>query len=80
METVTPNDNEPKTDAWYEAEVDRILLELQRIQAQTDHAEEQRKWEAHRTNFNAKMAHLDMILDAIAANRHSNYPISDNYL
>ena len=80
METITPNDNEPKSDAWYEAEVDRMLLELQRMQEQTDPAEEQRRSEAHRINFDANMAEINRTLNAIATDRYSSYPDSNNHL
>ena len=80
METTTPDDNEPKTDAWYEAEVDRMLLELNRMLAQTDHAEERRKSEACRAEFDATMAAFNKIMDATAADRRLSYPNSDNHL
>ncbi len=74
METTTPDDNEPKTDAWYEAEVDRMLLQLQRMQAETDPAEDRRRSEAHRAAFDANMAEINKTLDAIAADRRLSYP------
>ncbi len=79
METITPGDNEPKSDAWYEAEVDRTLLELQRMQAEMDPAEDRRRAEAHRIKFDAGMAEINKTLNAIAADRRLNYPGSDNY-
>jgi len=74
METTIPDDNEPKTDAWYEAEVDRMLLQLQRMQAETDPAEDRRRSEAHRAEFDAAMAEINKTLDAIAADRRLSYP------
>jgi hypothetical protein len=73
METTALADDEPKTDAWYEAEVDRMLLELQRMQAQTDPAEERRRSEAHRAEFDATMAEINKTLNAIAAERRLSY-------
>ena len=74
MEIITPNNNEPKSEAWYEAEVGRMLLELQRMQAQTDPVEERRRSEAHHAEFNAAMAEINKTLDAIAADRRMSYP------
>ena len=74
METITSIADEPKTDAWYEAEVDRMLLELQRMQAERDPAEDQRRSEAHRAAFDASMAEINKTLNAIAADRRMSYP------
>ena len=81
METITPDDNEPKSDAWYEAEVDRMLLELQRIQAGMDPAEDRRRSEAHRIEFDANMAEINKTLDAITADRRLSYqtPVKGQY-
>ena len=67
MDTTNPVEDEPKSDAWYEAEVDRMLLQLKQMQEQRDPAEEQRRSEAHRAEFDAAMAETNKILDAIAA-------------
>lgn len=74
METTTPDDNEPKSEAWYEAEVDRMLLQPKRMQKQTDPVEERRRSEAHRAEFDATMAEINKTLDAIAADRRMSYP------
>ena len=76
METTIPDDNEPKTDAWYEAEVDRMLLELQRMLDEMNDPEERRKSETHRIWFDAKMAEINKTLDAVAADRRMSYPSS----
>ncbi len=80
METIVPDDNEPKSDAWYEAEVDRMLLELQRMQAEMDPAEDRRSSESHRVAFDAAMTEFNKTLDAIAADRRLSYTDTDNYL
>ena len=75
METTIPIEieDEPKTDAWYEAEVDRMLLELKQIRAKTDPVEERRRPEAHRAEFDAAMAEINKTLDAVAADRRLSY-------
>ncbi len=80
METIIPDDNEPRTDAWYEAEVDRMLLVLQRMQAEMDPAEDWRRSEAHRAEFDAAMAEFNKTMDAIAADRRMRCADSDNHL
>lgn len=80
METTTPGDNEPKSDAWYEAEVDRMLLVLQRMQAEMNPAEDRRRSEAHRAEFDAAMAEFNKTMDAIATDRRLSHPDLDNHL
>ena len=74
MDITNTVEDEPKSDAWYEAEVDRMLLQLERMQEQRDPAEERRRSEAHRSEFDATMAEINKTLDAIAADRRMSYP------
>ena len=74
MDISDPVEDEPKSEAWYEAEVDRMLLQLKRMRQQTDPGEERRRSEAHRADFDTTMAEINKILNAIVADRRMSYP------
>ena len=74
MDIIDPVEDEPESEAWYEAEVDRMLLQLKQMREQTDPAEERRRSEAHRAEFDATMAEINKTLDAIAVDRRMSIP------